>query len=274
MHEPCVPSIRRSNCSRSWNSAVLKTAGSEIQFLAIHDYSSVAQNATTAGPRNAMMGRPGEFEANYHHIADLIQQNAPGRDIKLIVNEWNLFYGAPVTQSMDGAVYASRMMNGFERDGDIVNANSISDLLNGWVGGVIQASRDRVYGTTQYYAVKMYGDHLGTDRLHAEIASPEIGQTKAVDAVATRSANGREVYVKMSNADSARTIATTVSLDHFPHAKTVHAQVLAAIAPGDRNSFSDPHRVAPAESTIHCSRTCTLDLKADSVAILTFRSKE
>ena len=152
--------------SDAWNSAVLRIAGADVQYLAVHDYSSAGQNAKAANSRNTMMARAGEFEANYRHIGDLIRQSAPGRQIKVIVNEWNLFYNADVIQSREGAVYASRMMNGFERDGDIVDANAISDLLNGWVGGIIQASRDRVYGTPQFYAVQMYRDHLGTERLH------------------------------------------------------------------------------------------------------------
>jgi alpha-N-arabinofuranosidase len=184
-----------------WNSSVLKIAGPEIQYLAVHDYTSVAQNAKAADPRAAMMGRPAEYEKNYRHMADLIHSTAPDHDIKLIVNEWNLFYGSNIIQSMDGAVYASRMMNGFERDGDIVEANSISDLLNGWVGGVIQASRDRIYGTAQYFALKMYSEHLGTDRLFAEVTTPELAPgIKTVDAVATRSADGSEIFIKISNA--------------------------------------------------------------------------
>lgn len=37
--------------SDTWNTEVLKIAGCEIQYLAIHDYTSVAQNAKAANPR-------------------------------------------------------------------------------------------------------------------------------------------------------------------------------------------------------------------------------
>ena len=128
----------------TWNSAVLKIAGPVIDFLAVHDYTSQSSNAGSKDPRAKMIGRAGEFEAGYRHTGELIAKLAPGHDIRQIVNEWNLFYDARIIQSMEGAVYASRMMNGFERSGNFVEANSISDLLNGWVGGVIQASRDRI----------------------------------------------------------------------------------------------------------------------------------
>jgi alpha-N-arabinofuranosidase len=254
----------------AWNSAVLKGAGADIQYLAVHDYDSLTQNAKAANPRDAMMGRPGEYEQNFRHIADVIHHDAPGQDIRLIVNEWNLFYGAGVVQSMEGAVYASRMMNGFERDGNIVEANSISDLLNGWIGGIIQASRDRIYGTAEFYAVTMYNDHLGTDRLRTSIASPQLQPGEdAVDAVATRSPDGADVYVKLSNANPTAAIATAVEIDGFPHDPAAHLTLLSSPDTHLRNTFAKPDAVVPSEHSLTCAATCDLNLPADSVAVLT-----
>ncbi len=221
----------------AWNSAVLRIAGAEIQYLAVHDYTKVAENAAQPDPRSAMMARAGAYEADYRHIGDLTHQLAPGRDIKLIVNEWNLFYDAATIQSMDGAVYASRMLNGFERDGDIVEANSISDLLNGWVGGIIQASRDRVYGTAEFYAVDLYSRHLGTDRLNAAISSPALpGGVPALDAVAARSSDGSRLFLTLSNADAAHPLALRIDIAGMPKLGTVSNDLLAAPRAGERNS--------------------------------------
>ncbi|WP_419805535.1 alpha-L-arabinofuranosidase C-terminal domain-containing protein [Terriglobus sp.] len=256
--------------SDAWNSAVLRIAGPQIQYLAVHDYTTLAENSKAPDPRNAMMARAGAYERNYRHMGDLLQQNAPGRDIKLIVNEWNLFYGADVIQSMEGAVYASRMMNGFERDGAVVEANSISDLLNGWPGGIIQASRDRVYGTAQYYAVKLYNDNLAADRLRAEVQSPELGAgLSAVDAVAGHSADGKRLFVKLSNADAAHSIRTTLRVTGFEHGPNATVQLLSAADPHQRNSFSHPIAVAPVTRPLHCSAACAVTLPPDSIAVVT-----
>ena len=256
--------------SDAWNTAVLRIAGADIQYLAIHDYTSASQNAGAANPRATMMSRAGEFETNYRHIGDLIDRTAPDRGIKLIVNEWNLFYGADVIQSMEGAVYASRMMNGFERDGAIVDANCISDLLNGWVGGVIQVDRDRIYGTPQYYAVKLYSEHLGTDTLRTEIASPKLQDgTPAVDAVATRSTDGSQLFVKISNADTNRTVSTRIDLNGFTHSRKATLDILHASDPIQRNTFADPVAVVPHEKVVECSAVCVIELPPDSVAVLT-----
>jgi alpha-N-arabinofuranosidase len=259
--------------SDAWNAAVLKTAGPEIQYLAVHDYTSLAQNASQPNPRAAMMARPSEFEANYRHMGDLIAQDAPGRNIKLIVNEWNLFYDADEIESMEGAVYASRMMNGFERNGDIVAANCISDLLNGWVGGVIQASRDRIYGSAQYYALKMYSDHVGTDRLHSELTSPDLQPgILAIDAVATRSADATQLFIKMSNADDKQAVSTTIDISGFPHTANVSLAILSSRIRGERNTFENPERLKTSDTQLSCARTCVVKLPPNSVAILTFRS--
>lgn len=256
----------------NWNSTVLKIAGPAIDYLAIHDYTTLTDNAVASNPRARMMGRAGEFEANHRHTGELVARLVPGRNIKLIVNEWNLFYPANVVESMEGAVYASRLMNGFERDGDIVDANCISDLLNGWIGGVIQASRDRIYGTAQYYALRMYSNHLGSERLFAEVTSPEL-QTgvKALDAIVTRSEDGSRIFAKMSNADREHTLKVSVDLGSFNYAQDVQVTILIATDPMKRNTFNNPDAVKPINRGLHCSGVCMIELPADSVAVLTFR---
>jgi alpha-N-arabinofuranosidase len=255
----------------AWNSAVLRIAGGEINYLAIHDYTAASKNAGAPDPRAQMMGRAEEFAAGYRHTGELIAQLAPGRGIRQIVNEWNLFYDVSAVQSMDGAVYASRMMNGFERDGATVAANCISDLLNGWIGGEIQASRDRVYGTAQYYAVQMYGAHLGEERLQSTVRSPELSPGIAsVDAVATRTSDGSRLFIKLSNADAMHALVTHFAVSGFAFQTEVVVDVLAAGRPLERNSFADPGAVAPVVRKISCGGNCTVTLPADSVAVLTF----
>ena len=255
----------------SWNSAVLRIAGPEIDFLSIHDYTTLSQNASAPNPRAAMMARAGEFERSYHHTGDLIAKLAPSRNIRQIVNEWNLFYDAATIQSMEGAVYAARMMNGFEREGDTVEANCISDLLNGWVGGIIQASRDRVYGTAQFYALKLYADHPGTDRLATTLVSPDLAPgVKSIDAVATRSADGAKLFLKVSNAGREKATSLHIAIKAFPHTHTATLDLLHASTLTKRNSFSKPNALAPTRTAVPCTETCSLTLPPDSVAVLTF----
>src|SRR6266702_3764217 len=77
----------------------------------------------------------------------MIGQLMPDRDIKLAINEWNATLPLPRQHSMESALYAVRLMNVFERSGDLVEMSAVSDMVNGWSGGVIQASRHGVFIT-------------------------------------------------------------------------------------------------------------------------------
>jgi hypothetical protein len=45
---------------------------------------------------------------------------------------------------MDAAVYGGRLMNVFERTNDLIAMTAVSDLVNDWPGGIIQANRHGV----------------------------------------------------------------------------------------------------------------------------------
>lgn len=252
--------------SDEWNGTVARITGPDIQFLAIHDYTSVAQNAKEKDPRAAMMARAKEFTEHYQHTGEVVRQAYSGHPIKFIVNEWNLFYDAQTIQSMDGAVYAARMMNGFERQGDLVEAHCISDLLNGWVGGVIQATRDRVIGTSQYEVLKMYRDVLGTVRVAETTVGPELQQgVPALDAVATRSADGSTIYVTVSNAGLHQDVRTSISVQNFAITRDAQVMMLAEAEPSKINRFDQAPALLARGSTLRCRNTCTVTLMPDSV---------
>ena len=136
----------------------------------------------------------------------------PGADIKLIVNEWNTVLPMPRQHSMESALYAARLMNVFERSGDVVAMSAVSDLVNGWPGGIIQAGRHGVHVTPTYRVAQLYNEHLGAERLEADVESPTFDVPDGpsgvpwVDVTASRSSDGRRYYVKAvnTNADAPR----------------------------------------------------------------------
>ena len=71
---------------------------------------------------------------------------------------------------------------------------AVSDLVNGWSGGIIQASRHAVFVTPTYLAMKLYNEHLGAERLAARVSSTRLRQLDrgragpCLDVVASRSA--------------------------------------------------------------------------------------
>jgi alpha-L-arabinofuranosidase len=128
-----------------------------------------------------------------------------------------------------------------------------------------------VYGTPQFYAIKMYNDHLGEDRLHAEVTSPEIQPgTQTVDAVATRTTDGTKIFVKFSNADRTHPLKVSLDLGSFHFVPNVSVSVLSSSNPMSRNSFTLPETIVPSNKVVRCKGTCNIELPPDSVAVATF----
>src|SRR5829696_328122 len=117
--DPSIKLIAVGDNDMGWNRTVLREAGREIDFLAVHHYY-------------------GRF---YEEVGRMLKELVPGRDVRLAINEWGLDLPAERQYSMESALYGARLLNVFERAGDLVGMSAVSDLVNGWPGGIIQAGR-------------------------------------------------------------------------------------------------------------------------------------
>jgi hypothetical protein len=151
--EPTIELIAVGDNDMDWNRTVLKLAGPHSDYLSIHHYYGLRE---MQGDTLNLMARPLYYERFYQQVAAVLRELVSGREIKLAINEWNTSLPVPRQHSMEAALYAARMMNVFERSGELVQMTAVSDLVNGWSGGVIQASRYAVFVTPTYLAVKLY----------------------------------------------------------------------------------------------------------------------
>ena len=205
--DPTLRFIAVGDNDMAWNRTLLARAGAQIDYLAIHHYYGLNDAEREYGN---LMARPLFYEKFYREVSRVIAELAPGRTIRLIINEWNTALPVPRQHSMESALYGARLMNVFERSGDLVEMTAVSDLVNGWPGGIIQASRHDVFVTPTYLAMRLYNEHLGSDRLAVRVSSPvfdssrEGKQVPALDVVVSRAADGRQLFVKAVNASPTR----------------------------------------------------------------------
>jgi alpha-N-arabinofuranosidase len=205
----------------------------------------------------------------------MIRELAPGRNIKLAVNEWNTTFSLPQQHSMQSAVYAGRLMNVFERTGDVVGMSAVSDLVNGWTGGVIQASRHGVFVTPTYLVNTLYASHLGRERLSSTVQGPTFDSTlegkavSTIDAVVTRSVDGRRIFIKAVNTEPSTAIATTVSLTGIHVARQAVVETVNGRSLDTSNDFSHPDAVGIATSKIDAGSSFTVTFPAHSVSVIT-----
>ena len=270
--DPSLRFIAVGDNDMAWNRAVLRRAGAGIDYLAIHHYYGLSDAEREYAN---LMARPLFYERFYRDVARAIDELAPGRDIRLIVNEWNTALPVPRQHSMESALYGARLMNVFERSGDIVEMTAVSDLVNGWSGGIIQASRHDVFVTPTYLVMRMYNGRLGRDRLAATVSSPTFGSPAegadipVIDVVASRSADRRQIFVKAVNTSRDRTLKTIVTVIGAAVGADGIMETVTSNSLEAANSFRTPRAVTVRTTSFRSGREFTIELPPHSVSVLT-----
>src|SRR5262249_19043922 len=172
--------------------------GAVVDLLAIHHYYGLREMA--GDPRN-LMARPLAYEDFYGKVRSLIRECVPGRPIRLAINEWGLSLPLEQLYAMDAALYGARLLNVFERTGELIAMTSVSALVNGCPGGITQANRYGHFVTPVSLVNRLYAEHLGAELLEATTVSPVFDSTREgknlpyLDVAASRSADGRSLFL-------------------------------------------------------------------------------
>jgi alpha-L-arabinofuranosidase len=269
--DPSLRLIAVGDNDMKWNRTVLTGTGGRFDYLAIHHYYGLRDVEREYAN---LMARPLFYERFYRDVARAISELAPKRDIRLIINEWNTALPLPRQHSMESALYGARLMNVFERSGDIVEMTAVSDLVNGWSGGIIQASRHDVFVTPTYLAIRLYNEHLGRDRVAARVSSPTFASSiegagiPVLDVVTSRSADGQRLFVKAVNTSRDRALKTTVTVAGVSVGAEGTAHTLTADSLEAANSFRTPQAVTIRTASLHSGPRFTIDLPPHSVSVL------
>jgi alpha-N-arabinofuranosidase len=125
--DPSIRLIAVGDNDMSWDRTVLRIAGANLDYLAIHHYYGTAEMGDDA--RN-LMAHPLQYEAFYAKVEQSIHELAPGRDIRLNINEWNSSLPLPRQHSMESALYAARLMNIFERNQAVIYRGPFREVLD------------------------------------------------------------------------------------------------------------------------------------------------
>jgi alpha-N-arabinofuranosidase len=269
--DPSVKLIAVGDNNMEWNRTVLKAAGPHIDYLAVHHYYGAAE---TAGDPSNLMAHALSYERFYRQVGDVIRELVPGRNIKLAVNEWNTALPLPRQHSMESALYAARLMNVFERS-DIVAMSAVSDMVNGWSGGVIQASHDDVFVTPTYRVNELYNRHLGTKRLTSRVSSPAFDTTKEgqgipyLDVVGSLSADGKQIFIKAVNTDIRRSLHTAVRVRGLHVSSNAVMETISAYSMTAANSFTTPTAISLQQKTIKAAADFVVVFPQHSISVIT-----
>jgi alpha-N-arabinofuranosidase len=274
--DPTIKLIAVGDNNMSWNRTVLRRAAARMDYLAIHHY--YGRNEMKGDPLN-LMARPLHYERFYKSAAQLIGELAPGRGIRLAINEWGLDLPVERQYSMESALYGARLMNVFERAGDTVGMSAVSDLVNGWPGGIIQASRHGLFVTPTYLVNALYSNRAGTRRLSTKVESPTFDTTlegkgvSFLDVVASRSADGRHLYIKAVNTNQRAALRASITLKGLNVTSEATVETVTGETLATFNSFAAPEAVSLKRRTISAAPGFVVELPKHSVSVITLAVK-
>jgi len=269
--DPAIKLIAVGDNDMNWNRTVLRTAGPNMDYLAIHHYYGRHE---MAGDLRNLMARPLFYERFYQQVAKLIGDVSPERKINLAVNEWGLDLPDEQQYSMLSALYGARLMNVFERTDGLVAMSAVSDMVNGWPGGIIQASRHGLFVSPVYLVNQLYSESLGEERLATEVVCPTFDSTSEgkqvpyLDVIVSRSRNGQNLFVKAVNTDLTRALLTQISIRGARVRRRGELATVNGSTLESHNSFATPEAVRLTRKQVVAGPNFEVTLPPHSVSVL------
>jgi alpha-N-arabinofuranosidase len=274
--DPSIKVIAVGDNDMNWNRTVLREAGRDIDYLAIHHY--YGRREMQGDPLN-LMARPLFFERFYTRVEQLLDELGLNDRVKLAINEWGLDLPSERQYSIEAALYGARLMNVFERSGEIVEMSAVSDLVNGWPGGIIQAGRQSVFVSPIYLVNQLYGEHRGDQLLKTTVSSPTFNTSREgtnipyLDANSSRTADGKTIFIKAVNTSRTSALLTTITVDGVIPSARAELKTITAPSINVSNDFSSPDAVFIQNRTLPSGRRFVVTLPKHSVSVIVLRTQ-
>jgi alpha-L-arabinofuranosidase len=275
----------------NWTPPMLKAAGKYLNFISIHGYwDRLWQRGTRPSDYLHCMAFCDKPEEQIRKAVDLLEQNGFDGKIKIAFDEWNLrgwhhpgFPGGGANQldeirerdendlnetyTMADAVFSACFLNACLRQSEHVQMACMAPVVN--VRGPLFVHPKGIVKRTTFHVLKMYSDLLEGEVVASEIASDAVKveqeSVRTLDAVVTRSADGKRVAVGMVNRHPS--LAASVALDVGGLRRSVKVTTLSGDAPDAYNDIAHPARVVPQEGDV-AADSGRIELPPHSVSVL------
>lgn len=213
--------------NQSWNEAVINRCADIIDYISIHHYEN--PNLYAEGPYN--------YENFIKKTAELIKKSKnPG--LKIYCSEWN-------AQSTDWrtGLYAGGVLNAFERCAPAFEIGGPALFLRhrsatAWDNAFINFDQCGWFGAPNYVVMKLWREHYGPYRIAIK------GESKPLNVVATKSEDGRKIYLKAVN-PSDTDVEVELLIEEGFTPKKVGMQLVAPGSLNARNTLETPDAVQP-----------------------------
>ncbi len=191
------------------------------------------------------------MEESVRQCRQMIAANAPGRDIRLGITEWNTTggdwgLGRAMLWALDNGLGCARYHNFMHRHCDTIEIANRSNLADSFCSGAIQTNNHGLFLTPAYYVQQLYATHAGQIPLAVQIDA-ELPADPALDTSATLSSDGAVLTLFAVNHTPAAEERKLDLTAFAPLAEPVEVQtILDTLQAGQRdaaNSWREPDRI-------------------------------
>ncbi|MEM1628042.1 MAG: alpha-L-arabinofuranosidase C-terminal domain-containing protein [Desulfurococcaceae archaeon] len=262
-----------------WNVDMIRIAGEYIDYLSIHTYIFTDRQGKTY---EDLVAWPVFIEENLRSIYYVIEQTKfkyrIKRDIKIIFDEWNVWYPEAqppyLTQitSVKDAVFTGLVLNSLQRLVKIVPAACFAQTVN-VLPLIITDDEGKMILSPQYLVFKLYTEVLEGNVVTTIASSPAYRSKELdreipyLDASAVFSSDKTTLYLYVVNRHPEESAEIMLHIKNFKPS-TIRHKYVAGTSINDKNTFDKPDNVKIEEKSYALTTTQTVSIPPHSVNLL------
>jgi len=236
---------------QEWNKRLVELCGEQFEYISPHHYERPEGYATGAR----------RLEEAWAELGDVIRRSR-NPDLKIAFTEWNL-----QTTDWRTGLFAGGFLIAAERQAPTVEMTSPALFLRNvdaprWDNALINFDHSGWFPAPNYVVMRMFQRCYAPVRVALEGELPDL-----VDALATRSNDGRRIYVKLFNPTTER-VRFDVQIAGDRRPEQVELRWVGATALTSRNTLEEPDAIRERRRELAPGRRMEVVLPAESVGVL------
>ncbi len=264
---------------REWNLPLLKGAGQDLDYMAVHEYWLRKETATPYKDTIRFFDGP---EKTITNVIDNLKEAGLRGKVRIAYDEWNLRgwhhpgfpRKSPVQPgdekaaefiakraindinehyTMADALFTASFLNACLRHSEDVGMANIAPIVN--TRGPLYVHPKGIVRRTHFHTLAMYANELEPQVAATDVQPGEKhNRTREIDAIATVDQSGKRWAIVLVNRHPSDTLACTVKLGDRTLDGSFDATVLAGDSPEAFNDVERPDRVLPEKIQLEFSQ--------------------
>lgn len=300
--DPSVQLFAPATSDRDWTLPLLQRAGRYLDYVSVHGYWDPLWEENGVSDFDTCMGRSVQPEAQIRRTIAILEEagltqprerpwSGGTERVRIAFDEWNLRgwhhpgLNPPAkgddlhqardkndwnqTYTMADACFSGCFLNACIRHADSVHMANMAPIVN--ARGPLFVHRDGIVRRTTFHTLQMYGSLLLPAAVETRVTSDPVhggeNAVPALDAVVTRSENGRAAALAIVNRHAGAAVTCRLAVNGMPRRSPLTCTVLSGDSPDAYNDIGSPDRVVPETRQIAPDET-TVTLPPHSVTVV------